>query len=160
MKSVASDNAVCFRQFGFDLRRAACEKLTTKEHLKSTLTLPIVPHIILCLSKETSSASITSNIQLKLHCKSNKQQQTDDLEAQTADHDMRTLIAALVCVRGVSEGAADSLENQGNEVACHERERNGFGRDPSVLETIVDDDAGEDKVDSCGEEDGANCYTD
>ena len=71
---------------------------------------------------------------------------------------MGTLIAALVCVRGVSEGAADGLENQGDEVARHERERNSFGRDSSVLETIMNDDAREYKVDSCGEEDGTDCY--
>ena len=62
---------------------------TNKKPLKAPLTPPINALLILL------HPAIPSNIQRKLPRQSNKQQQTQDLEPQSPNHDMRPLITPL-----------------------------------------------------------------
>jgi hypothetical protein len=66
-----------------------------------------------------------------------------------------------VCSRcSISNRSSSRLKNKSDEVTSHEGEGDGFRRNASVSDTVVDYDSGEHEVDCCCEEDGSDCEAD
>jgi hypothetical protein len=106
------------------------------------------------------SPSVSPYVQGELNCQGYEQKESQDLESQTSDHDMRSLLAAVSSCGGIGDCSTSRLEDKSNKVAGYEGEGDGFRGDAGVVGAIMDDDAGEGEVDCCGEEDGSDSKAD
>lgn len=81
--------------------------------------------------------------------------QADDLEAEAGDHDVNACLLQGPRVGGVGQGAADGLQDEGEEVAADENDGVGAGFEAGDGFAVDKDDAREGEVDGGGEEAGS-----
>lgn len=79
------------------------------------------------------------------------------MEAETSQHDILPEVRTGDCIGSRSDGAAEGLENEGDEVAGAEYEGVCAGLEAGEVGAVDDDDAGEAQIDGSGEEGGGYC---
>lgn len=92
----------------------------------------------------------------ELHPQSREDEQRDDLEHDTGYHDGPSCVTPGFIVRSGCESSAAALEDEGDEVACHESDCVRAWTEAGDFLAVDDDDAGEAEVEGAGEEGGGD----
>lgn len=80
------------------------------------------------------------------------------MKGQSGDHDVDARLLGIGAgVGGVGHGAADGLQDEGEDVAADEDDGVGAGFEAGEVFAVDEDDAREAEVDGCGEEAGGYC---